>query len=111
MSTHTPELPQLRKEFTQLKRRLAKTNFLCTGSLMSLYRRYGKPYCACQTDQNSLHGPYMVWTRKVRAKTVTRILHPKQADLCKRSIRNMREVEAILERMKELSVIYIESQR
>jgi hypothetical protein len=111
MSTHTPDLPQLRQEFTQLKRRLAKTDFLCTGSLMSLYRRCGKPYCACQTDQKRLHGPYMVWTRKVQAKTVTRTLHPKQAELCKRSIQNMREVKGIIERMKQLSAIYIESQR
>ena len=111
MSTNTPEFKQLRQEFTQLKRRLAKIDFFCPGSLMSLYRRCGKSYCACQTDQNRLHGPYTVWTRKVRAKTVTRTLHPKQAALCKQSIQNMREVEAILERMKELSAIYIESQR
>ena len=111
MSTNTPELQQLRQEFTQLKRRLAKTDFFCPGSLMSVYRRCGKSYCACHTDKDSLHGPYMVWTRKVRAKTVTRTLHPKQVDLCKRSIQNMRKIEAILERMKELSAIYIESQR
>jgi len=111
MSTDTPELQQLRQEFNQLKGRLAKTDFLCTGSLMTLYRRCGKPYCACHTDPKSLHGPYTVWTRKVQAKTVTRTLHPKQAELCKWSIRNMREVEAIIERMKELSAIYIESQR
>lgn len=111
MSRNTPELKQLRQQFNQLKRRLAKTSFICTGSLMSLYRRCGKPYCACQKDQKSLHGPYTVWTRKVQAKTVTRTLHTKQADLCRRSIQNMREVEAIIERMKELSVIYIESQR
>lgn len=111
MSRNTPKLKQLRQQFNQLKRRLAKTSFICTGSLMSLYRRCGKPYCACQKDQKSLHGPYTVWTRKVQAKTVTRTLHIKQADLCRRSIQNMREVEAIIERMKELSVIYIESQR
>ena len=111
MSRNTPEPQQLRQEFNQLKRRLARTNFICTGSLMSLYRRCGKPYCACQKDEKSLHGPYMVWTRKVQAKTVTRTLHAKQADLCKRSIQSMREVEAIIERMKELSAIYIESQR
>jgi hypothetical protein len=111
MSRNTPELQRLRQEFNQLKRRLAKTSFICTGSLMSLYRRCGKPYCACQKDEKSLHGPYTVWTRKVQAKTVTRTLNTKQADLCKRSIQKMREVEAIIERMKQLSAIYIESRR
>jgi hypothetical protein len=111
MSRNTLELQQLRQEFNQLKRRLARTGFIGTGSLMSLYRRCGKPYCACHKDEKSLHGPYTVWTRKVQAKTVTRTLNTKQADLCKRSIQNMREVKAIIERMKELSAIYIESQR
>jgi hypothetical protein len=111
MSRNTPDLQHLRQEFNQLKRRLAKTGFFCTGSLMSLYRRCGKSYCACHKDERRLHGPYTVWTRKVQAKTVTRTLNTKQADLCKRSIENMREIEAIVERMKELSATYIESQR
>ena len=111
MSTVTPEAQRLRREFTQLKRRLAKTGYICTGSVMSLYQRCGKPYCACHTDQKALHGPYSVWTRKVQGKTVTRTLTTKQAELCRHCIQNMREVEAIIERMKELSATYIESKR
>lgn len=111
MSRATPEVQQLRREFTELKRRLAKTGYLCTGSLMSLYHRCGKPYCACHRDRNALHGPYSVWTRKVQGKTVTRTLTARQAEQCRRCIENMREVERILERMKELSATYIESQR
>lgn len=111
MSRNTPDLQKLRQEFNQLKHRLAKSSFFCTGSLMSLYRRCGKSYCACQKDHKSLHGPYTVWTRKVRSRTVTRNLNTKQADLCRRAIGKMREIEVIIERMKELSAIYIESQR
>lgn len=111
MSRDTPEVQQLRKEFAALKRRLAKTGYICTGSLMSLYHRCGKPYCACHRDKKALHGPYSVWTRKVQGKTVTRNLSARQAELCRDCIENMREVERIIERMKELSAIYIESQR
>jgi len=111
MSTDTPEIHDLRKEFTELKRRLATTGYICTGSLMSLYHRCGKPYCACHRDQKALHGPYSVWTRKVQGKTVTRTLSSKQAELCRQCIQNMREIERIIERMKQLSVTYIERQR
>jgi len=102
---------ELRKEYSQLKRRLAKMGYICTGSVMSLYNRCGKPYCVCHRDENALHGPYFVWTRKVKGKTVTRNLTPQQAELCKLCIENMREVERIIEQMKELSVRYIESRR
>ena len=105
------EQRELRKEFNDLKRRLAKTAFICTGTVMVMYKRCGKPYCACQQDDKARHGPYFVWTRNVRAKTVTRTLTADQAELCKRCIANMREAEGILEKMKELSVTYIESRK
>jgi hypothetical protein len=105
------EYSQLRREFGALKRKLSKIGFISTGSVIAMYKRCGKTHCVCHQDVKARHGPYFVWTRKVRAKTVTRTLTPDQAELCKRCIANMREVEEILERMKELSVNYIEGKR
>jgi hypothetical protein len=102
---------ELRREFTGLKRKLTKIGFVLTGSVIAMYKRCGKTHCACHHDEKARHGPYFVWTRKVRAKTVTRTLTPHKAELCKQCIANMREAEQILERMKELSVIYIESKK
>jgi len=109
MSSDISKPQTLRKEFTDLKRRLAKIGYICTGSLTSLYSRCGRPYCACHKDQKALHGPYLIWTRKVRGKTITRSLSAKQAERCRECIENMRETERILERLKELSALYIES--
>jgi hypothetical protein len=103
------EYQQLHKQFSALKRKLTKIGFISTGSVIAMYKRCGKTYCACHQDEKARHGPYFVWTRKVHAKTVTRTLTPIQAELCKRCIANMREVEEILEKMKELSVHYIEN--
>ena len=59
--------------------------------------------------QKAQHGPYIIWTRKVKAKTVTRIITAEQADFCRQCIQNLRRLEAILEKMKEISVQCIES--
>jgi hypothetical protein len=111
MSSNISQIRTLHKEFTDLKRRLSKIGYICTGTLMSLSSRCGKPSCACHRNQKALHGPYLVWTRTVQGKTVTRSLSARQAERWKECIKNMRETERIIEQLKELSAIYIESQR
>lgn len=111
MSSDISTTRTLRKEFTELKRHLSKIGYICTGTLTTLYSRCGKSSCACHHDEKALHGPYLVWTRRVHGKTITRSLSPKQAQQCKQCIENMRETERITERLKEISALYIESQR
>ena len=102
---------EIHKQYQTLRRSLARTPYVCTGSVMSRYSRCGKPQCACHTDERARHGPYFVWTRKVKGKTVTRTLTVEQAELCKRCIGAMRELEKTIETMKDLTVRYIENQK
>ncbi|MGA2480337.1 MAG: DUF6788 family protein [Spirochaetia bacterium] len=102
---------ELMRKFAELRKELAQTGLICTGSVLSVFHKCGRPGCACATDKNALHGPYLRWTRKVASKTVTRNLTDHQAELCREYIQNYRRVEEILEEMKKLSVLYIESQR
>lgn len=78
---------------------------------MSVLHKCGNPKCACASNRKALHGPYNRWTRKVKGKTVTRTLTDLQADLCRGCIQNYRRLEGILDEMKGLSVLYIESKR
>jgi len=50
------------------------------------------------------HGPYHIWTRKENGKTVTRSLSKEQADECIEYIQNYKEMESIIEKMREISV-------
>jgi len=102
---------QFSKEYQKLRDRLANTGYICTGSITTVYKKCGKDYCFCAKDEKAMHGPYNVWTRKVKGKTVTRNLTVKQVKLCKECIQNIRELESIIEEMKELSVKYIEEQK
>ena len=52
-----------------------------------------------------------MWTRKVQGKTVTKYLSDKQAELCKKYIQNANKFEAIVEKMRNLSVEMIESEK
>ena len=96
------------EEYHKLRSRLARTEYVCTGTIATVYRKCGKPCCFCATDGEALHGPYNSWTRKVAGKTVTRNLTNEQAQLCKESIQNLRALEALIGEMKKLTAQHIE---
>ena len=99
------------RRFFELRQELGKIGMFCTGSVMTVSQKCGRPDCACVRDPAALHGPYNRWTLKVAMKTVTRGLTAIQAELCKECILNYRKLEEILEEMKNQAALYIESQR
>ena len=102
---------QFSEQYQELRRQLANTGYICTGSISTVYRKCGKAYCVCAKNEEVLHGPYNVWTRKVKGKTVTRNLTDEQARLCRERIANLRRLEGIIEDMKNLTVQFIEDSR
>ena len=96
------------QEYQKLRDQLAKTGYICTGSITTVYRKCGRSYCYCAKDPKAVHGPYYVWTRKVKGKTVTRNLTDEQARLCRECIQNLRNLESVIEKMKRLTVEHIE---
>jgi hypothetical protein len=102
---------RLQKKYSELAKQLAQIGYISKGSVMSVCIKCGKPYCRCNTDENAKHGPYTVWTRKVKGKTVTRYLSEKQAKLCREFIQNSKKIELIIEEMRDLSVSIIESEK
>ncbi len=105
------EKEQLQKKFRELAKQLSQIGYICKGSVMSVYVKCGKPYCRCKTDENAKHGPYAVWTRKVKGKTVTKYLSKKQANLCREYIQNSKKLESIIEEMRNLSGNILEGEK
>ncbi len=101
----------LQKKYRELAKQLSQIGYICKGSVLSVYVKCGKPYCRCKTDENAKHGPYTVWTRKVKGKTVTKYLSKKQANLCREYIQNSKKLESIIEEMRNLSVNILESEK
>lgn len=105
------EKEQLQKKYRELSKQLSQIDYICKGSVMSVYVKCGKPYCRCKTDENAKHGPYTIWTRKVKGKTVTKYLSKKQAKQCREYIQNSKKLESIIKEMRNLSVNILESEK
>jgi virulence-associated protein VapD len=76
-------------QYRQLQRQLARLGYLSQGSVFA--RRPGQ--------QGS---PY-VWTRKVKAKTVTVAMSQEQYDWLRQAVANQRKLEKIIRQMQTLS--------
>jgi hypothetical protein len=99
---------KLLQRYGELQKQLAQTGFVCNGTVMSVYRKCGKPNCGCNENEQMHHGPYHIWTRKEKGKTVTRSLSMEQARQCLLYIENFKKMESIIEEMKRITIQMIE---
>lgn len=82
---------------------IAKLGFCLPGSLVARTTRCGSPSCGCQRDPDRRHGPYLSWTRKVGAKTVTRTLSAEQAARYEPWFDNTRRLRQLVSELEALS--------
>jgi hypothetical protein len=71
--------------------------------------RCGNKGCACHGQLPNLHGPYIVWTRKVAGKTVTRVLSEEQYADYKPLLENSRRLREQVTALHELTLEAIEA--
>ena len=89
MKKTSPSLTRLTPAFRHLQRRLGRIGYLSQGSV---FERTPKQ-----------QGSRFVWTRKVRAKTVTVALSKQQYRWLRRAVANQRELERLMRQMQKLS--------
>lgn len=89
---------------------LSQVGFVLPGSLVRREVRCGRPDCRCHEDPPRLHGPYWSWTRKVRAKTVTRLLSDEQLETYRPWLDNSRRIKALLHELESISVTIVDSE-
>jgi len=105
------KLEKLAKKYAELQKQFVQIGYICNGSIMSLYRKCGKPNCGCKEDPQMRHGPYFIWTRKEKNKTVTRSLSEKKAKHCSKYIQNFKKMENIIKEMKKITTQIIEQEK
>ena len=81
--------PNLPKPYHQLQRQLSQLGYVSQGSVLE--RTPGQ------------QGSRYVWTRKVRAKTVTVALSQEQYRWLRQAVANQRKLERIVEQLQTLS--------
>ncbi|MGC8514441.1 MAG: DUF6788 family protein [Acidimicrobiales bacterium] len=88
---------------------LSEMGLALPGSVEVRHTRCGKPNCACKTEPPRLHGPYIVWTRKVNAKTVTRVLSPEQLADYEPLFDNARRLRELVSELQTLTLEVIDT--
>jgi hypothetical protein len=96
-------LERCREQYEALKRQVGELAYVMPGSVVRRTKRCGHPGCQCHLGPEFEHGPYYQWTRKIQAKTVTRVLNPTEARLYQEFIRNGQRLRKLVSRMYEIS--------
>jgi DNA-binding transcriptional regulator of glucitol operon len=92
-----PPLNQLILHFNRQVDEVQPEGYILQGSVVrrKLQRRVGTVL--------KTYGPYYLWTRKIKGKTVTVALTDEQARIIRQAINRNRELEQRLDRLRSLS--------
>ncbi|MHB1534181.1 MAG: DUF6788 family protein [Acidimicrobiales bacterium] len=100
---------QQRSEARRLAKEIAKVGFVLPGTLLERYLTCTHPGCRCHGDPPRLHGPYWYWTRKVAAKTVSRVLAPDQVEEYRPWFENQRRLRGLVRELEQLGLSVVEA--
>jgi hypothetical protein len=92
----------------ELKTKINNLDYISVGTISKIYKQCGKASCHCTQSKEHWHGPYYIWTRKEKSKTITKSLSDKQARHCMAAIKNMKRLNQYIQKWKNESVKYIE---
>ena len=106
-----PSLPPLPWAATRraLAAALGEIDGALPGSVVVRRMRCGKATCACQTDPNARHGPYIQWTRTRDGKTVTRYLSQDQLERYQGWFDNARRLKELVVKLEIASLHAVEA--
>ena len=89
----------------KIKNKIIELDWVLKGTVTKQYKRCGKKNCICiKNDKNYWHGPYFIWTRKEKGKTVSKTLTKEQATQIKKAFQNMKKLNQYLDRWKKFSL-------
>jgi hypothetical protein len=98
------ELAALEARRAELYAQLAEVGDFRRGSLNAVYRRCGKPNCACAAPGHPGHGPQWNLTRKAGGRTVTVHLKPgPELDKARREIAEYQRFRDLAGQVAEVS--------
>jgi hypothetical protein len=98
-----------RAELERIRKALSRVGFVLPGTLTERLTRCGHANCRCHGDPPALHGPYHQWTRKVEAKTLTRIFSDEQLDDYRTWFDDERRLRSLVGDLEALSLAIVEA--
>lgn len=103
-----PPSPEQRAEARRIAREMAKVGFVLPGTVLERRLTCTHEGCHCHADPPQLHGPYWYWTRKVAAKTVSRVLSAEQVEEYRPWLDNERRLRALVRQLEQIGLQIVE---
>lgn len=100
--------PKQVAEQARIAAALAEVGFVLPGSLSARRLTCTHAGCHCHDEPPQLHGPYWYWTRKVAAKTVSKMLSAEQAEEYQSFIDNDRRLRGLVKDLERVGLAIIE---
>ena len=91
-----PSKRRIKERARELKKKIARMDFVASGTLHTRTKVCGRKNCKCATDPEERHGPYHEWSRRKGGKLQHKVVSASQADLLQHAIANHREIRALL---------------
>ena len=91
-----PSKNRIRARTQDLRRRIARMDFVASGTMHERTKVCGRKSCRCASDPAERHGPYYEWSRRKDGKLQHKVVTSEQAELLRRSISNRRKIQALL---------------
>lgn len=88
---------------------LSKIELALPGSIEVRRTTCGKPTCRCHGNPDDRHGPYIVWTRKVAGRTVTRVLTDAQFAEYRDYLETDRRLRQLVDELHQLTLQVVEA--
>ena len=93
----------------RIAKELSELGLALPGSIEVRSTRCGKANCRCKADPAQLHGPYIVWTRKVDQKTVTRVLNADQFEDYRPLLDNAKRLRELVTELQRLTLEVVDA--
>jgi hypothetical protein len=98
------ELARLESRRDELFAELAQVGDFRPGSLNAVFRKCGKPNCACAAPEHRGHGPQWNLTQRVSGRTVTLHLKPgPELDKVRREVAQYKRFRDLRDQLTEVS--------
>ncbi len=98
-----------RAKRARIAKAISEVDSALPGSIEVRRTRCGKANCRCKAEPAQLHGPYIVWTRKVNAKTVTRVLSAEQAEDYRPMLDNAKRLRELITELQDLTLQLVDA--
>jgi hypothetical protein len=93
------------KSIQGIKNEILSIDVIFQGTIIKQYKQCGRVNCRCLKNTKYWHGPYLIWTRKEKGKTVTKTLkNAGQMRVVKNGIENLKRIAIVLEKWKMQSL-------